>query len=340
MFENFFGNHRVVISLEKMIEQQRIPQTLLLAGREGVGKATLARRFAARLLGAAGKIEQDDLSLPHNVAYVEEREKWPSDRRSEEPLLFASHPDFITFPPDGPLRQISIQQMRLLKERAQFKPLSGKWRVFLVDHIDRAGEQAANSLLKTLEEPPDHLILILTAENVYDLLPTIRSRAVQLYIAPLNHEEMQRFLESRGIEEADRRIALAAGSPGVAVSLDLAEYDARREAMFALLQVAAGESPFSAWLAYSDAIVASRQEKLEDYVKVLYGLLEDLLVVQQGATEIRNVDLRSRMETLAARVSFEWIHTAASKVDELALFLRRNIQKSIALDALILELRP
>ncbi len=73
------------------------------------------------------------------------------------------------FRPDGPLRQITIEQMRLLKERAQFKPLQGKRRVFLIDQIDRANEQAANSLLKTLEEPPEHLILLLTAENPYDL---------------------------------------------------------------------------------------------------------------------------------------------------------------------------
>src|SRR3982074_2956513 len=156
-----------------MIQQERIPQTLLFAGPEGIGKATLARRFGAQLLGAAEKIEQDDLSLAHNSAIVAARERWPAEKRNEDPLLFASHTDFVTFPPDGPMRQISIPQMRMLKERAKFKPLHGSRRGFLIDHIDRANEQAANSLLKVLEEPPDHLILILTAENPYDLLPTI-----------------------------------------------------------------------------------------------------------------------------------------------------------------------
>ena len=172
-------------ALEGMIAHERIPQTMLFAGLEGLGKATLARRFAARLLGSPEKIEQDDLSLPENANAILAREKLPADKRNDDPLFFGTHPDFLTFPPDGPLRQIGIPQMRLLKERAQYKPLHGDRRVFLIDHADRAGEQAANSLLKTLEEPPDHLILILTAENVYDLLPTIRSRSVVLNFSPL-----------------------------------------------------------------------------------------------------------------------------------------------------------
>src|SRR6202041_73531 len=106
------------------------------------------------------------------------REKMPAEKRNDDPLFFGTHPDFLTFAPEGPLRQIGIPQMRLLKERAQYKPLHRGRRVFLIDQVDRAGEQAANSLLKTLEEPPDHLVVIMTAANAYDLLPTIRSRAV------------------------------------------------------------------------------------------------------------------------------------------------------------------
>src|SRR5207237_2885248 len=132
----------------RRVERERGAQPLLFGGPEGLGNATLARRFGARLLGAADKIEQDDLSLPHNIAIVASREKWPAEKRNEDPLLFASHSDFVTFPPDGPLRQLSIPQMRVLKESAQFKPSRGSRRVFLIDHVDRAGDQAANSLLQ------------------------------------------------------------------------------------------------------------------------------------------------------------------------------------------------
>jgi len=339
MFEGFLGNRAVQEALEQMIASERITQTLLLAGPEGVGKATLARRFAARLLGDPRKIEKDDLSRPENAASIAEREKWPADKRNEDPLLFASHPDFVTFAPDGPLRQITIPQMRLLKERAQFKPLRGAHRVFLIDQIDRANEQAANSLLKTLEEPPEHLILFLTAANPYDLLPTIRSRAVWLPLAPLGAEEMREFVSARGLEDAERRIALARGSPGVAISLDLEAYDRRRALMLTLLEVAAGASPFEEWVLCAES-PAGRQEKLEALLRTLYGLLEDVLVLEQGASGIRNADIRERLAAIARRVDYSWIRRAVGKVDELADLVRRNIQKNIALDALIVELRP
>ena len=339
MIRDFFGNTGVVNVLNEMVRGERIHHTMLFAGPAGVGKATLARRFAAALLGEAQKIEKDDLSLPDNQAIVADREKWASDKRADDALFFASHPDFLTFSPDGPLRQISIQQMRLLKERAQFNPLHGNWRVFLIDGIDRAGEQAANSLLKTLEEPPPYLILIMTAQNPYDLLPTIRSRAVQFQFGRLSDDEMRAFAEARGVANLERRLPLAAGSPGMAVSIDLEAYDRRRSAMLALLEAGAGQAPFADWVKHSEYISSRKTEKLDFYLDVLYLLLEDVLLLQHHRVQLRNPDIRAQLEVLARRVSFDWVRTAVRRVDEMVEFLRRNIQKSIALDAFALELR-
>ena len=340
MIENFAGNRAVVRALERMLEAGRLPHTLLFYGPEGVGKATLVRRLAAVLLGEPAKIEQDDLSLPHNVELLGERERLGSEDRAAGPLMLASHPDFLSFPPEGPLRQISIQQMRLLKEQAQLRPLKGRWRVFLVDQVDRANEQAANSLLKTLEEPPDHLVVALTATNVYDLLPTIRSRAVQFYLGPLTLEEMREFAHRRSLDQAERRIRLADGSPGLAISLDLEAYDRRREAMLALLEAAAGLAGWAHWAPHAERLSAARSEKLEPYLRVLYLLLEDLLRLREGSSELRNPDKRAQLEALATRISFSWLERAVRQLDELVAFLRRNIQKSLALDALVAALRP
>lgn len=337
---DFFGNPAAAETLQGMIKSGRIPQTILISGPEGVGKATLARKFAADLLGYDQlKIERDDLSLEANAQLIADREKWPADKRNDDPLLFGSHPDFLTFAPDGPLRQITIQQMRLLRERAPLKPLRGPWRVFLIDSIERANEQAANSLLKTLEEPPEHLILILTARNPYDLLPTIRSRAVPLRLNRLSDAEMKKFISTKGLDNPERRLSLAAGAPGVAVSLDLEVYDRRRSAMLALLRAAGGLDQFGAWMKHSDSIAARRTEKLESYLEVLYVLLGDIVKLAAGVETIRNQDIRGELNAVAQKVSFEWLRRAVARVDDLVEFARRNIQKSLAFDGFVVALR-
>ena len=85
--------------------------------------------------------------------------------------------------------------------------------------------------------------------------------------------------------------------------------------------------------------IAWRTDKLENHLNVLYTLLEDVLFLQNGAGEIRNTDVRRDLDAIARQVSFDWLRRAVKRIDELVEFLRRNIQKSIALDALVAEFR-
>ena len=245
MFERFWGNASTAATLERMISSHRIPQTLLLSGPEGVGKATLVRRFAERLLSQADrpklplqmtafrtddglgsdgslmrthhgltlseKIEQDDLS----------REEKPCDHRGPREVDWERSAETIRSS-SARTPTSSPSARKVLSARSAFRrcgwpgtalscfPSRGHWRVFLIDHFDRASHQVADSLLKTLEEPPPHLILFMTAENPFDLPPTIRSRSVQFHLSPLSDEEMISFADSRGLKDADK----AAGAFG------------------------------------------------------------------------------------------------------------------------------
>ena len=109
--------------------------------------------------------------------------------------------------------------------------------------------------------------------------------------------------------------------------------------MLALVSAACGAAPFGAWLKHSELLARSKSEKLDLLLKVLYGLLRDLLVLRESGGAIRNQDIRPQLEALARKMSFDWLRAAVGKVDELVRLVRRNIQKTIALDALILELR-
>ncbi|MBV9083782.1 MAG: AAA family ATPase [Acidobacteriaceae bacterium] len=338
-FPDFYGNRGVAEALASMIERSRIPQTILLSGPEGVGKATLARRFGAALLGHREKIERDDLSLPANLDSVSAREKWTSEKRADDPLFFSTQPDFVTFAPDGPLRQITIQQMRLLRERAQLKPLRGAHRVFLVDHLERANEQSANSLLKVLEEPPEHLVIIATTENLFDLLPTIRSRSIVFQMSRLSDTEMTDFARARELSDADARVALSEGCPGIAATLDLEKFRERRALMLTALECGASIAPFSTWIQHSEAFSARKSEKLEVYLKMGYALLQDVLRTTHAHPDIRNRDIDGRIKAISERVTFAWIERAVHGIDELVEMARRNIQKTLALDAFVINLR-
>jgi DNA polymerase-3 subunit delta' len=284
-----------------MVEQERIPQTLLLAGPEGVGSHPRPAS-GRRVIGDAQKTEQDDLSLPHNVPGKERG----GPRRRAEDLTVRLPTDYVTFAPDGPLRQISMPQTRAQRPGA-VSSSRGSRRVFLIDHLDRANEQAANSLLKTLEEPPDHLILVLTAENAQDLLPTIRSRAVQLHLGPLSPAEMASFVGPRGLDQPERRIRLVAGSPGRAVSLDLEDYDRRKTAMFALLQAARVLRRAPGWS-------MPRQWPRREARIVFVGfirLLEDLMVAAVSG-DVRNLELAGELKPIAS-VSFNGFAQPSAK---------------------------
>ncbi len=354
-FSDFIGNAGAAGSLRRMLAEDRLPQTLLFAGPRGVGKATLARFLAAaancKSLGpgdfcaecsACRRILASDLSAPQHRDLLAEREKMPANKRADAPLIVSTHPDFLIFPPDGPMRMIGIEQARQLRNAAQYNASEGGRRFFLIDDAERANDEAANSLLKTLEEPGPQLTIILTAENPYELLATIRSRSVPFYFSPLTREQMHTFFERRDDlagSDRDRLASWAQGSPGRALEIDPEQYLERRQALLALLATSLDAAGFGAALAGTELVGRRQKEKLEGLVEVLYGLIGDLVRLRHGAAEIVNEDLRADLEPLAAKAGLDWISQAADGLDELEEYRRRNVQKQIALEAFAMRLR-
>ena len=348
------GHDRIAAALWRMVEEDRLPQTLLFAGPRGVGKATLARHLAAGLncetrpgppcgeCSTCERIFAADLSQPEYRRMIEDRRKLPAAKRNAAPLVISTYSDFLTFPPDGPMRRIGIEQARLLRSAAKLKPGEGRRRVFLLDEADRASSEAANALLKTLEEPAPELTIVLTSQNPYLLPATIRSRSVPFYFAALTGEQVEAFLGSRGDVEPDLAARIAAwsgGSPGVALSLDEEEFLRRRQAMLALVSGALSSGKFAQLSGEVETLARRPSESIDELAAVVTSLLRDLLRLHLHVdTGLVHTDITRDLRRLASRVSFDWTERALVALNELERLQNANIQKQIALEAYALSL--
>ncbi len=352
---SLIGHERVATSLWRMVAEDRLPQTLLFAGPEGVGKATLARHLAAGIncinrpgppcgeCSSCGRILAGDLSSAAYRRLFRERRKLPASKRSESPLVVSTHPDVLMFPPDGPMRIISIDQARMLRNAARLAPSEGRRRIFVLDHAERANAEAANALLKTLEEPGPDLTIVLTTENPYLLPATIRSRSIPFYFAALSPAEMETFLHSRddiAEEIQDQVAAWSRGSPGVALSLDVEAFLRRRAAMLSLVRTSLSKGEFARFAGEVETVSRKQSEGIDELAAMLASLLRDLLRLHLNVSDgLTHVDISADLAALASQSDFTWIERALRGLDELQQLRQANIQKQIALEAYALSLR-
>jgi DNA polymerase-3 subunit delta' len=202
--------------LAAALRSGRLPHAWLIWGPRGVGKATLAFRFARHLL--AGGRGADDLFL--DPAH-------PVFRR----VASGGHPDLLTIERSvnektGKLRtEIVVDDVRRAGDFVHLTAAEGGWRVIVVDSVDEANRNAANALLKVLEEPPPRTLLLLVSHAPGSLLPTIRSRCRRLGLAPLPEATVLELLRRSqpDLAEADARVLARLGEGSIGRALELAE---------------------------------------------------------------------------------------------------------------------
>jgi DNA polymerase-3 subunit delta' len=206
-------------------------------------------------------------------------------------------------------------------------------------------KEAANSLLKVLEEPPQHSSLILLTENPQELLPTIRSRAVVHRLGAIPPSDLESLLARRrpGLKQQDRALAarLAEGAVGRALTLDLDIYLASRQDALIVLHTAMREPDYSALFRATETYRAGAdgQEKTINLLRALGSLVEDLLLIVAGTPQlIRNLDIESELARLAQGINVDWIDSAAYALAQVEQGMRRNLLRSLSLDAMAVSL--
>ena len=355
-FSDFHGNRETVDRLRDMLGRERLPHAIVLSGAPGSGKYTLALMLAKTMNCLQPPASQglpdfcghcpnctriaqaEDLEARFAEA-VEARENLRDADKKDTRLFVQTHPDVLIVPPDPPQMMIKVDQVRRVIETIYYRPGEAKERVYLF--TDSAFmKEAANSLLKVLEEPPDFATIFLLTENSGELLPTIRSRSMTVVLNALPVAELEQYLASRRPEWSAKQRALIArlaeGAVGRAGSFDLAAYSAARTHALVVLSSALRTADHSELFKITETYRAGSdgRDKTDRLLRTLYSLLQDLTFLQSGTPElVRNTDIEGELRKLAESSNFDWIVSAAAGLAEVERGMRRNLLRSLALDA-------
>jgi len=355
-FSDFHGNADVVLTIREMLARDHFPHAVIVSGPQGSGKFTLAQMVAKAMnclqptpsdglpdfCGVCAncmRIAQADALEERFAEAVETRENLRDADKRETRIFVQTHPDVTVIPPDPPQKLVKVDQVRHIIHEIYYRPAEGNRRVYIFSEADFMKE-AANSLLKILEEPPDFATIFLLTDNPSALLPTIRSRCMHLRLSPLAFEAVEKYLaEVRpDLKPQERALVarLSGGGLGRARSFDLAKYLAARQDALALLGPALGEKDHSDLFRVTDSYRsgAEGKEKTEMAIRTLYALLEDMLFLKSGTPEfVRNSDIAPQLRKMAEQVDFSWVVETVNRLGELESGMRRNLLRTLALDA-------
>lgn len=306
-------------TLQQRIAAQRLPHALLFSGQAGLGKLDFARLLAHSLL-----CEQ-----------VDAKGLYCGQCNSCRLFAAQTHPDFQPVQPESEGKDIVIAQIRELLDWQAKTPQYGRAKVVIIEPADRMNINAANALLKTLEEPADRALLILISDRPSSLLPTIRSRCQQLpFIAQPQAEVLPWLVGELGDENQARLLlSISAGAPLRALKLSKTDYLQRRAAFlddFAAL-LNGDKEPISLaaeWLKHA----------LPELLTLLHSWYIDMarLAVQGSAAQLEHPDLRKYLQALSERVDLAEILRRQQQLQEALQRLFGHPNPSLLLEELLL----
>jgi DNA polymerase-3 subunit delta' len=321
---DILGQERVVTFLRQALQSEKMPHALLFIGNEGVGKRTTALALAQALNCQNRQADQDACG----------------QCRSCRLFATGSHPDFWQISPIAPSLQIRIEQIRELRRQVGFAPLAGSWRVVLLKPAETFNVEAANAFLKTLEEPPEGNLFILTAVADRDLLPTIVSRCRRLSFSGISQAILMRELQKRqnlSVEQASLVAAINCGSLGRALKQDLVDLLSKRDQVINELKVLQ-QGSFGEVIQWA----AERGKKgtdLDDFIILARLWYRDLLALhcQASSTQLINQDRLADLLAQQQSISFGLILERLEALTHLQLQVRANLNLELALNKFSLQ---
>jgi DNA polymerase III subunit delta' len=323
-FSNIYGHQKQIGMLQKAMAQQRIGHAYVFSGLAAIGKKTLALEFAQAL----------------NCENITQSNDSCGECSSCRKMLHHNHPDVHLVATDAQF--LRIEAIRNIQDQMTFKPMEGRRRIFIIDDADKMNEQAANALLKTLEEPSADNFLILITDRPYWLPQTILSRCRHLRFNPLPAETVaQYFTDCRQIEQSKARLlaGLSGGSIGQALELDSEEMIAFRAELSRLLAAASQKDPMS--LLTLSSFLGQDKKEIKQGLNILNSFFRDALVYKEAAetSMIINADYLPVITTLAGHLTGEQILQNIARVEKSNETIEMNVNKSLTLEAMAFKLQ-
>ena len=318
------GNEWAVDMLQKHVVNGTTRHAYLFAGPPGLGRRTLALRFAQAL--------NCQTPVAPGIPCGECR-----DCRQIEAMQYA---DLTVIQAEAEGGTLKVDQIREARRSLTLKPYQANYRVALFLRFQEANDNAANALLKTLEEAPSYAVLILTADNPEQLLPTIVSRCEVLRLRPLQVDQVQKELENRGVE-GDRAKLLAhisGGRFGYAQRLieDAALLGSREERLNDLQSLISASRVEK--FAYADKL-ARDKESMRQAVLVWLSYWRDVMLrTAHASTPLVNVDRNVEIEDLAQRLDLSMARRVVSSLEQVLEKMERNVNSRLLAEVLLLDL--
>ncbi|HEY2847897.1 MAG TPA: DNA polymerase III subunit delta', partial [Pyrinomonadaceae bacterium] len=317
MFSNLVGNTQAKHTLLRLITSGRLPNSLLFVGPGGVGKRQFALEAARTVL--CRKKEAGEAcgicSICTHIAEFVIPEPSDSTKDQFKHVFFGGSRDVGVVVPFRNF--ILVDASRDLEREVNFRPSDGVARFFIVDDADRMNENAANALLKTLEEPPPTSYIFLITSRPDSLLPTIRSRCQTLRFAPVGTQEIEDYLiHERALQHHEAALAarLARGSIGRAVHLNIEQFRTQRQRMFDVVRHAISTGDRAALLKISEELNdAKNKDAFPQNIDILESLIHDVwtCVASGERSRVSNTDLDDDIQRLAAEAAphrlTEWL---------------------------------
>lgn len=323
-WQNIYGHEQIKADLQLLLQENKLPHALLFSGIDGIGKLLTAKMLAKSLLCCNSQQGNMACGYCNSCKMFDEQ----------------NHPDFYYLEPEGKTRKlIKIEQIRQIQAKIALSPYLSDKQLVIINDAQYLNDTAGNSLLKTLEEPIGEVFFILITSNKDMILPTILSRCMKIYFAPLSYLDVAKVLQQKiQIEEDKAKIIARLSGGSILKAMQFIDDDALALRQKALSCLQDNFSIKDIW-SFIDELSSFERNKINDIMSHLQMLLRDLLLmkVNKDSDIIYNQNIKDDLLNIQNKYDEVNLLTKLTLVEEILKRLNSNADIKLILQKFILD---